>query len=218
MKTDKMVQQDVWHALKWERAVAGCDILVISENGLITLTGIVDNYTQKTEAENIARKIVGVKSVVNKINVIINSWEEKNALEITAEILNLFRWNWNTLNDTIKVNVINGWVTLSGELEWNYQKEAAKEAVTNLIGVKGVTNNITIKLHNDIKIDKTTLSLALRNHLALDAKDIDILVLDSNITLIGTVDSWYQKEIAGRIAWKAPGVVNVDNELIIQEE
>lgn len=218
MKTNEVLQKDVIHAFQWERAIADCNILVLSNNGIITLTGVVNNYTKKTEAENIAIKIDGVKSVVNKINVLLNCWEEKNAIEIKAEILNAFRWNWNTLNDTIAVEVSNGWVTLCGEVEWNYQKEAAKEAVTNLIGVKGVTNTITLKSQKDTIINKTTLRLALQNHLALDSKDIEFVISHSNITLLGSVDSWFQKELAGRIAWKAPGVINVDNELLIQEE
>ena len=218
MKTDEILQQDVSNALKWEPYIATCNIAVVTNDGAITLTGIVDNYTRKTEAENITMKVAGVKSVINKIDVIINSWEEKKDIEITAEILNVFKWNWNTLNDTIQVKVINGWVTLSGEVEWNYQKEAAKEAVTNLIGVKGVTNEITIKSQNDNKINRETLKLALQNHLALDSKDIEIEIIAATITLKGTVESWYQKELAGRIAWKAPGVINVDNELLIEEE
>jgi osmotically-inducible protein OsmY len=218
MKTDEILQQDVMDGLKWEPFIADCNLTVITNNGIITLTGIVDNYTKKTQAENVIRKITGVKTVINKIDVIINSWEEKKDIKITAEILSVFRWNWNTLNDTIKVKVVNGWVTLSGGLEWNYQKEAAKEAVTNLIGVKGVSNNITIKSQSDTKIDSITLRLALQNHLALDSKDIEIEVSDSKITLKGTVDSWYQKELAGRIAWKAIGVINVYNELLIEEE
>lgn len=218
MKTDEILQQDVSNALKSENLIGTCNIGVITNNGIVTLMGVVDNYTKKTAAENIAGKITGVESVINKVTVIINNWEEKKDIEITAEILNAFRWNWNTLNDTIKVRVLNGWVMLSGEVAWNYQKDAATDAVANLIGVKGVTNIITIKSQNNTIINKTTLKLALQNHLALDSINIEIEVSDSNITLKGTVDSWYQKELAGRIAWKAPGVINVTNELQIEEE
>lgn len=218
MKTDENLQQDVSNALKWQPLTANCNISAIASSGVITITGTVDNYTKKTEAENSTMKVAGVKSVINKIDVAINSWEEKKDIEITAEILNAFRWNWNTLNDTIKVNVINGYVTLSGEVEWNYQKEAAKEAVTNLIGVKGVTNSITIKSQSETTINKGSLKQALQNHLALDSTDIEIEVSESNITLKGSVETWYQKELAGRIAWKAPGVINVENELMIEEE
>ncbi|MBC7605735.1 MAG: BON domain-containing protein [Burkholderiales bacterium] len=218
MKTDEKLLLDVSDALKSELLTANCDIGVASENRIITLMGAVDYYTKKTDDEKIAKEVTGVKSVVNKIDVRLNSWEEKKDLQITAEILNVFRWNWNTLNDTIEVNVTNGWVTLTGTLAWNYQKEAAKEAITNLMGVKGVSNNIIIQSQKDIKVEKINLINALQNHLALDSQHIEIVVLDSNITLKGTVDCWFQKELAGRIAWKTPGVINVDNELMIEEK
>ena len=218
MKTDEKLLLDVSNALKSELLTANCDIGVASKNGTITLMGAMDYYIKKTDAEQIAKEVTGIKSVVNKIDVRLNSWEEKKDLEITAKILNAFRWNWNTLNDTIKVNVTNGWVTLTGALAWNYQKEAAKEAITNLMGVKGVSNNIIIQSQKDVKIEKTNLINALQNHLALDSQHIEIVVLDSNITLKGTVNCWFQKELAGRIAWKTPGVVNVDNELMIEEK
>ena len=217
MKTDEILKENVTNALKCEPITTNYNISVISNNGEITLIGLVDNATKKATAENIAMTIAGVRLVINKIDVKLNIWDEKKDNELKAEIVNAFKWNWKTLNDTIKVSVINGWVSLSGEVEWNYQKEAAKEAVTNLIGVKGVSNNIDIKSQSLFKIDKTILRLALQNHLGLDSKDIEIEVADSDITLKGTVESWYQKEIAGRIAWKTPGVIIVHNELVIED-
>lgn len=218
MIPDDILRQNVIQALKWELFSVDCTIIVISKNGVITLKGNVDTYKKKIEAERISSSISGVQSVINKIDVTINSWEQKNDIAITNEILTIFRWNWNTLNDTIKVKVLEGWVMLSGELEWNYQKEAARQAIVSLIGVKGVNNKINIKSQLDTKIDKTTLRLALENHLALDSKDIEIEVSDSKIILKGTVESGYQKEIAGFIAWKTKGVVSVENELLIEDE
>ena len=218
MKTDEILEKDVSNSLKWESLVMNSNVIVISDDGIVTLTGVVDNFTKRTLAETNTRKITGVKSVINKIYVVFDNWEEKKDVAIKAEILTSFRWNWNTLNDTIKVRVLNGWVTLSGELEWHYQREAAKEAVINLIGVKGVSNYISIKSQVDTEIKSTSLRLALENHYALDSKNIEIEVLDSKIILKGTVDSWYQKEIAKQIAWKTPGVLHVIDELIIEEE
>ena len=217
MKTDEILQREVTNALKWERIITNCNIAVIADNGEITLSALVDNASEKAAAENIAMTIAGVRAVINKIDIKLNDWDGKKDKELSAEIVNAFKWNWKTLNDTIQVVVANGWVTLSGEVEWNYQKEAAKEAVTNLIGVKGVSNNIVIKSQSLFKIDKTTLRLALQNHFGLDSKNIEIEVSDSDIILKGTVDFWYQKEIAGRIAWKTPGVINVNNELVIED-
>jgi osmotically-inducible protein OsmY len=218
MKSDEMLQNDVSNALKWESLTAASEIEVTANNGVITLTGKVDHFAKKAEAENAVRHVTGVKAVIDRIDVTINSWELKNDIEITAEILNAFRWNWNTLNDSIKVKVFHGWVTLSGELEWNYQREAAKIAASNLIGVKGVANLITIRSDGKIAVHKATLERALKSHAALDATHIIVAVSGAVVTLKGSVDSWFQKELAGRIVWKTPGVVKVDNELLVEED
>ena len=217
MINDKMLQNDVLDALNGEPLTATSEINVMVSHGIVTLTGKVDHFSKKFQAENAVRNVIGVKEVIDTIDVSINSWEQKNDIEITAELLSVFRWNWNTLNNTIKVNVINSWVTLSGELEWNYQREAAKTVASNLIGVKGVTNLITIKPNEGIELNKRALEHALKSHVALDVSDIIVAVSDFDVTLKGSVDTWYQKELAGRIAWKAPGVVTVTNELVIEE-
>ena len=218
MINDKMLQNDVLDALNGEPLTATSEINVMVSHGIVTLTGKVDHFSKKFQAENAVRNVIGVKEVIDTIDVSINSWEQKNDIEITAELLSVFRWNWNTLNNTIKVNVINSWVTLSGELEWNYQREAAKTVASNLIGVKGVTNLITIKPNEGIELNKRALEHALKSHVALDVSDIIVAVSDCDVMLKGSVDTWYQKELAGRIAWKAPGVVTVTNELVIEEE
>ena len=217
MINDKMLQNDVLDALNGEPLTATSEINVMVSHGIVTLTGKVDHFSKKFQAGNTVRNVIGVKEVIDTIDVSINSWEQKNDIEITAELLSVFRWNWNTLNNTIKVNVINSWVTLSGELEWNYQREAAKTVASNLIGVKGVTNLITIKPNEGIELNKRALEHALKSHVALDVSDIIVAVSDCDVTLKGSVDTWYQKELAGRIAWKAPGVVTVTNELVIEE-
>ena len=217
MKNDEMLQNDVLDALQGEPLTAPSEINVIVSHGIVTLTGKVDHFSKKFQAENTVRNVIGVKEVIDTIEVSINSWEQKNDIEITAELLSVFRWNWNTINNTIKVNVINSWVTLSGELEWNYQREAAKTIASNLIGVKGVINLITIKPNEGIELNKRALEHALKSHVVLDVSDIIVVVSDCDVTLKGFVDTWYQKELAGRIAWKAPGVIKVTNELIIEE-
>ena len=218
MKNDEMMQNDVLDALQAEPLTATSKINVMVSHGIVTLTGKVDHFSKKFQAEKTVRNVIGVKEVIDTIDVSINSWEQKNDIEITSELLSVFKWNWNTLNNTIKVNVINSWVTLSGELEWNYQREAAKKVASNLVGVRGVTNLITIKPNEGIELNKTALENALKSHVALDVSDIIVAVLDCDVTLKGSVDTWYQKELAGRIAWKAPGVVTVTNELVIEEE
>ncbi|MDI1255462.1 MAG: BON domain-containing protein [Flavobacterium sp.] len=218
MKSDEILQQDVTDALNWELLTAASAIKVSASNGVITLSGKVDHFAKKVQAETTVRNVAGVQSVVDNIDVTINTWEQKNDLEIKSELLNVFKWNWNTRNDTINVCVENGWVTLSGELEWNYQKEAAKTAASNLIGVKGVSNSIAIRSESDIEVQKESIERALKSHVAIDISNIKVAVSGHDLTLSGSVDSWFQKELAARIAWKAPGVFHVNNELLVEEE
>ena len=141
MKTNESLQKDVQDALKWEPLLNAAEIGVTAKDGIITLSGIVDNYAKKLEAEDAAKNVSGVKAVVEKIIVEFGSLVTQNDNEIAKEVVNAFKWSWEVPEDTVKVNVEHGWVTLEGELQWNYQKDAAKKAVKNLAGVKGVTKN-----------------------------------------------------------------------------
>lgn len=218
MESDNVIRKKVEEALKCELMKDASEIVVGSCQAVITLSGKTADYAKKIQAEATARNVAGVKSVINQIDFILNTWDEKNDLEIKQALLNIFKWNWNTLNETIKVTVCNGWVTLSGELEWSYQKESAKATARNLISVKGVTNAICLQAKTDTEIKKENIEQALRSHVAIDATTIMVTVSEHDLTLSGRVDSWLQKELAGRIAWKAPGVYHVNNELSVEEE
>ena len=218
MKDNEILQRDVQDALKWETQLNTAEIEVTAKNGIVTLTGIVDAPEKKTKAQNTAKQISGVLEVFENIEVKINSWEQKNDIDIAQEVLNAFKWNWNTLNNSIEVQVENGQVTLSGELEWQYQKEAASRVVNNLIGVKGVINNIRIDPNLTAPINKEVIKKALKNHIAIDLAVITVKVDKNEVVLEGTVDSLYQKELAEKITWKAPGVRNVKNNLKVIHE
>lgn len=219
MKNNAELQKDVQDAIKWEPLLNAAEIGVTVKDGVVTLTGVVDSYTKKTEAEDAAKNVAGVKAVVEKLEVKYNnSWGKKDDNEIANEVLNAFTWNWQVPNDKVKVRVENGWVTLEGELHWNYEREAAKDAVKNLLGVTGVTNNIKIKSDANDAIEKADIESALKRNWSIYDNDIDVQVSGHKATLTGTVDSWYQKEEAGRIAWKARGVWSVDNELVVDYE
>ena len=216
MKTNAELQKDVQDAIKWEPLLNAAEIGVTAKDGVITLTGVVDSYSKKIEAEDAAKNVAGVKAVVEKIEIkFSSSWGKKDDNEIASEVLSAFKWNWQVPNNKVKVKVEDGWVTLSGELEWNTQKEAAKDAVKNLLGVKGVSNTITIKSETQDQIEKRDIESALNRSWATMDKDIMVKVTDHNVKLSGTVNSWYQKDEAARIAWNAPGVWSVDNELIV---
>jgi len=216
MKNNAELQKDVQDAIKWEPLLNAAEIGVTVKDGVVTLTGVVDNYTKKSEAEDAAKNVAGVKAVVEKIEVKFNSsWAKTSDGDIASEVLRAFKWNWQVPNDKIKVKVEDGWITLEGELEHNYQSEAAKDAVKNLLGVMGVTNNITIKTTTMEVVEKADIESALRRNWSIYDNDIDVNVSGHKATLSGTVDSWYQKEEAGRIAYNATGIWSVDNELIV---
>ena len=216
MKNNAELQKDVQDAIKWEPLLNAAEIGVTVKDGIVTLTGVVDSYTKKTEAEDAAKNVAGVKAVVEKIEVKFSStYGKKNDNEIADEIVSALKWSWRVPNDKVKVKVENGWITLEGELEYNYQKDAAKDVVKNLLGVTGVSNNITIKSTTEEKVEKADIELALKRNWSIYDNDIDVKVSGHKATLSGTVDSVYQKEEAGRIAYNAHGVWSVDNELIV---
>lgn len=217
MKTNAELQKDVQDAIKWEPLLNAAEIGVTAKDGVITLTGTVGSFAKKSEAEDAAKNVNGVKAVVEKIEIkTFSDLDKRDDNEIATEVLNAFKWNLEVPNDQIKVKVEKGWVTLEGELPWNYQKEAAKKSVSKLAGVKGVTNSIKIKSETQDEIEKRDIESALMRHWSINDRDIQVNVSGSRVTLNGTVHSWYQKQEAERIAWNAPGVRNVDNELVIE--
>jgi osmotically-inducible protein OsmY len=216
MKTNENLQKDVQDAIKWEPLLHAAEIGVTVKDGVVTLTGIVDNHIKKTEAETAAKNVKGVKAVVEKIEIRYNSfWNDKSDLEIANAIISALKWNWNVPNDTIKIKVENGWVTLDGELAWNYQREAAKNAVKNLEGVKGIYNNIKINSDHTDTIEKEAIEKALSRNWSINDNDIEVKVKANEVTLAGVVSSYFQKDEAEKIAWNAPGVWSVNNELSV---
>jgi osmotically-inducible protein OsmY len=216
MKTNEQLQKDVQNALKWEPLLGASEIGVIVKTGIVTLTGTVDSYQAKLEAEAAAKNVSGVQAVVEKIEVSFGNWGKKSDNDIATEVINALKWNWQVPDDAVKIKIEDGWVTLDGTLEWNYQKEAAKKAVATLIGVKGVTNNISIKSEKDDSVEKEDIESAIGRNWSVDDEDIEVSVSGNKVTLNGTVSSFYQKDEAERIAWNAPGVWSVDNELVIE--
>ena len=155
MKNNSELQKDVQDAIKWEPLLNAAEIGVTVKDGIVTLTGTVDSYSKKTEAEDAAKNVAGVKAVVEKIEIKLNNGRaKKDDNEIAGEVLNALKWHWQIPNDKIKVKVEKGRVTLEGELEWNYQKEAAIKTVKNLLGVTNVTSFIIIKSESNDRIEK----------------------------------------------------------------
>ena len=215
MKTNEDLQRDVQDAIKWEPSLHAAEIGVAVKDGIVTLSGTVDSFSKKSQAEDAAKNVSGVQAVVEKIEVKFANWGKIEDSEIANEIVNAFKSNWEIPNDKIKIKVEDGWVTLSGELPWNYQKEAAQRIVNTQAGVKGLINSLEIKSSINDDIEKEGIECALERNGSIDDQDIQVSVAGTKITLNGTVGTWYQKEEAGRVAWKAPGVSRVENELVI---
>ena len=219
MKNNAEIQKDVQDAIKWEPLLNAAEIGVTVKDGVVTLTGTVDSYSKKTEAEDAAKNVAGVTAVIEKIEINYNTgWGKKDDNEIATEVVSALKWNWRIPSADVKVKVEDGWITLTGELQWNYQKEAAKDAVKNLLGVMGVANNITIKSGTQDQIEKRDIESALRRNCSIHAENITVRTSNHKATLTGTVDSWYQKNEAARMAWNAPGVWTVDNELVVGQD
>jgi len=217
MKNNAELQIDVQNAIKWEPLLNAAEIGVTVKDGIVSLTGTVDSYIKKMEAENATRNVLGVVAIVENIKVKFpNSWS-KSDIEIANEVLGALKSNWLIPKDTVTIKVEDGWVTLGGQLPWNYHKEVAKSAVVFLEGVKGVTNNITIKATPHDAIEQKDVENALRRS-AIDDSEISVKVSGTTVTLSGTVNSLYQKQEAARIAWNTPGILTVINELAVDYE
>ncbi len=216
MKTNEELQKDVQNAIKWEPLLNAAEIGVTVKDGIVSLTGVVDSYTKKLEAETATKNVAGVKAVIEKIEIKFSSSWNKSNTDIANEVLTALKSNWAVPDDKIKVKVEEGWITLDGELTWNYQREAAKDAIRYLAGVKGVTNNIKIKSESHDAIEQKQVEKALALNWSINTQNVKVKVSGTKVTLTGSVGSWYQKEEAGRIAWKTPGVWNVDNELAVE--
>ena len=216
MKSNEELQKDVQNAIKWEPLLNAAEIGVTVKDGVVTLTGTVDGYYKKEEAENAAKNVSGVKAVVEAIEIKYGNTFTKTDNDIANEVLKTLKENWAVSENHVKIKVEDGWVTLEGELTWNFQKQDAKSAISYLPGVKGVTNEIKIK--SDIKdaIEKKEVEKALSRSWSLNAKNITVTVDGTNVKLTGFVDSIYQKDQAERIVWKTPGIWSIDNNLVVE--
>jgi len=216
MKTNAQLQKDVQDAIKWEPLLHAAEIGVIVKDGVVTLTGTVDNYSKKIQAENAAKNVVGVKAIAEDIEVKFASSDKQDDTGIAEEILRSLKANLLVPDEKIQVKVDNGWVTMEGELPWNYQREAAKRTVNHVKGVKGVFNHLKIKSELNDTLEQKDIEAAFERSWAINADDITVRVSGRTVTLTGTVGSWYQKEEAGRIAWNTPGIWHVENELRVE--
>ena len=209
MKTDNQLQQDVMAELKWEPAVHAAQIGVEVKDGVVTLAGEVGSYHEKLNAERAAQRVAGVKALAVEMKVQLGELGQRTDADIASSVKNVIGWTSSLPADTVKVMVEGGWVTLSGDVEWQFQRQNAADSVRHMLGVVGVSNQIAIKPTLSATVVKSDIEAALKRSAAADAQKISVAVKGGDVTLTGTVHSWDERDLATRTAWASAGVRNV---------
>jgi len=215
MRSDDDIRRDVEDELRWDPDMDPTDIAVKVNSGVVTLTGFVRSYMQKYQAESAAKRVAGVIAVVNDLEVRLPEIDERPDPELVrdaiARIKSELPYSW----DRIRVIARNGWITLEGEVEWNYQRQRAEEAVRRVRGLNGVANLIEVKPRVAPMEIKRKIEDALRRAAEVDASRVTVETVGNEVILRGTVRSWAERQEAERAAWSAPGVAKVDNRIIV---
>lgn len=216
MKTDSELKKDVLAELLWDPLIAETKVGVTVNEGVVTLTGHLDTYAEKVAAKRAAERVSGVKAIAVELDVIPAGIHQRSDTEIALAVEHALSWNTSVPQDRVKVAVEKGWVTLTGDLDWNFQRRAVERMVRPLKGVVGITDNIQLKtLPIPIKLQER-IQDALTRQAMREARRIDVSVEGSEVTLRGHVHSWAERNAAEGATWSAPGVVRVNNQLTVE--
>jgi osmotically-inducible protein OsmY len=215
MRSDSEIERDVKDELEWDPDLDATDIAVSVKQGVVSLTGFVKSFTEKYEAEAAAKRVAGVAGVANDLEVRMPSVDERPDPDIARDAVAAIKSQLPISSEHIKVIVKNGWVTLEGYVEWQYQKNTAEAAVRRIKGVRGAINNIVLKPRLEPSGIKKKIQDALKRLAEVDANRIEVDANGSEVVLKGTVRSWAEREEAERAAWAAPGVTKVEDRIVV---
>lgn len=214
-KNDTTLRADVLDELKWDPSIREQEIAIAVKDGVITLGGFVDTYAQKLAAERAVKRVSGVKAISEQLEVKLSHGLERTDTELAHRILDAMRWDVEIPDERLKAKVENGWVTLEGAVDWNFQREAADRAIRYLGGVKGLSNLIGVKPQAKEKDVAKRIKDALRRHAEREADRIIVAATGGVVTLDGKVDTWTERAEVEQAAWSAPGVSRVEDRLMV---
>ena len=215
MSNDSQLQKSVLAELAWEPSITAAHIGVAADDGVVTLTGHVDSFVQKHAAEDAARRVRGVRAVAEEIEVRLAFDMTRGDDDIARAAVDRLSWDISVPKNEVKVSVEAGWVTLSGEVQWYFQKQAAVQDVRRLTGVIGLTDRITIRASESAGDISDEITHALHRSWFFDPTLVTVTAEHGRVRLLGTVKSSYERQVAAETAWAARGTISVENDILV---
>ncbi len=213
MKTDTQLQTDIMEELKFEPSINAAQIGVAVKDGIVTLSGQVHNYSEKMDTERAALRVSGVKALVIEIEISLLDISKRTDADIARAAENILEWSTFLPNNSVKLIVEDGWISLSGAVDWQYQREASVDSIRHLMGVTGVINDITIKSRVNSSVVKSAIEAALKRRASCETQEIIVNVQGDEVVLSGKVHNWSERDLAIHSAWCVSGVRNVEDKM-----